>query len=67
MEWGFISLESILNVLIIPFVLAILALVWPSIQSRHRRLTFEKLILRELIEMTPYPKIPVKNQKKTSS
>jgi len=55
LELGFSSLKDVLDVVIIPIVLAVLALTWPAIQARYRQLAFKGLILRELEELKPYP------------
>jgi hypothetical protein len=47
--------KDILEVIVVPIVLAILALAWPAIQSWNRRQAFRGLILRELEEIAPYP------------
>jgi hypothetical protein len=57
MELGFNSLKDILDVVVIPLVLAILALAWPSIQSWYRGRAFKGLIFRELGELAPHDKI----------
>ncbi len=50
------DLKDILDIILIPISLAILAILWPEIQSRSRRRTFRRLIIRELSEISPYPK-----------
>ncbi len=49
------TVKDVLDIVIIPVVLAILALAWPAIQSRNRQQAFRGLILRELEEIAPYP------------
>ena len=49
------STRDWLDVVVIPIVLVLIALVWPSIQNWHRCRTFTKLIFRELAEVGPYP------------
>jgi hypothetical protein len=46
--------KDVLDIVVIPVVLAILALAWPAIQSSNRRRAFRSLILRELEEIAPY-------------
>ena len=48
--------------LLLPAILALIALFWPGLQSFYRRRTFTCLILRELEELTPHPKIPEKDR-----
>jgi hypothetical protein len=45
-----------LDIVVIPVVLGLIALLWPWIQSRHRRKRFTSLIFRELQELELYPK-----------
>jgi hypothetical protein len=52
------STKDILDVVVIPVTLAILALLWPAIQARARRTAFRRLIVRELEEIGPYPLEP---------
>jgi len=52
---GFESLKDILEVVLVPIILAVLALSWPQLQARYRRKQFERLIVRELKEASPYP------------
>ncbi len=47
--------SEVLSIIVIPVVLAILALAWPAMQSSNRRRAFRKLILRELEEIAPHP------------
>lgn len=54
------ELKDILDVVVIPVVLAILALAWPAIQRHNRQQAFRGLILRELEEIAPYPEDPEK-------
>jgi hypothetical protein len=49
------TVKDVLDIVIIPVVLAILALAWPVIQSWYRRRAFQNLILRELEELEPFP------------
>jgi hypothetical protein len=55
MGWEFDLLTEALKVVVIPIALAVLALTWPTVQSRYRRRVFQRLILRELEELSPYP------------
>ena len=50
------DLKDILAIIVIPISLAILAILWPEIQSRSRRRKVRRLIMRELSEISPYPK-----------
>ncbi|MDC8759536.1 hypothetical protein [Janthinobacterium fluminis] len=50
-----------LEILVVPVTLALLALVWPLIQSWSRKRAFMSLIQRELRELGPYPELAVKN------
>jgi Zn-dependent M16 (insulinase) family peptidase len=50
------ELKEILNIVVIPISLALLALIWPAMQSENRRCEFKALIFRELKELSPYPK-----------
>jgi hypothetical protein len=52
---GFESPKDVVEVVLVPVTLAVLALVWPSIQGYWRRRRFRDLILRELEEIAPYP------------
>jgi hypothetical protein len=54
-EWGFETIKDILDVVVVPIALTVLAFVWPAIQARYRRRAFTELILRELEELTPFP------------
>jgi hypothetical protein len=55
MEIGFKSLKDILDVVVIPLTLAVLATLFPAIKNWHNRRRFKKLILRELQEVGPFP------------
>jgi hypothetical protein len=55
---SFNSIVGLCGAIIIPFTLALIALLWPDIQKRNRRESFMDLILRELEEIDPYPKFP---------
>jgi hypothetical protein len=55
MNSGFVTWKDVLQVAVIPVALALLALLWPWIQSRARRRSFKALIIRELRELAPYP------------
>lgn len=54
MSSGFESWKDVLDVLIIPVSLALIALAWPWFQLWYRRRRFIKLIRRELEELAPY-------------
>lgn len=49
------NLEEILQIVVIPIVLALIALFWPAILNWSRRRIFRSLILRELAEISPHP------------
>jgi hypothetical protein len=61
MPLGFQTWKDIIEVLIVPLSLAIIALFWPELQLISRRRSFTSLILRELQELKPYPKIADKD------
>ena len=46
---------DVLDIVVVPIVLAVLALTWPAIQAWWRRRAFARLILRELAEVGPPP------------
>jgi hypothetical protein len=48
-------IKDILRIVVVPFTLAVLALLSPTIQPRARRRAFCSLIFRELEENSPYP------------
>lgn len=54
MNNGFESLKDILDVIIVPVSLALIALAWPWFLSFYRRHQFITLICRELEELKPY-------------
>jgi hypothetical protein len=47
------NIEDILEIVVIPVTLVVLALLWPAIQAGARRRAFLSLILRELEEVGP--------------
>jgi hypothetical protein len=49
------SWVKILQIVVIPIIVAVIALLWNTIQNWHRRHIFQKLIFRELEEISPYP------------
>lgn len=51
-------MTEILTLAIIPVVLAVLGLTWPSVLAMHRGRRFRGLILRELEETEPWPLDP---------
>jgi hypothetical protein len=51
-----VSLREWLEIVVVPIILVVIALVWPLIHSWHRSRTFTRLIFRELEEIGPYPK-----------
>jgi hypothetical protein len=52
------TLREVLQIIVIPIVVAAIGLLWPLIQSRYRKYWLMNLILRELEEAEPYPKQP---------
>ena len=58
MESGFTTYKDILDVIVVPLTLALLAILFPAIKSWHIRRRFKRLILRELQEIQPFPKEP---------
>lgn len=55
MKNGFESYKDLLDVIVIPVFLALLAIVYPKIQSWYIKRRFKELIFRELVEISPYP------------
>jgi hypothetical protein len=53
MNLGFENLKDILDVLLVPVSVGLLALLWPALAARKRRKNFEYLIRRELEEADP--------------
>jgi hypothetical protein len=47
--------KDVLDIVVIPLTLALIAILWPEIQSWSRRRVFQGLIWRELLEVSPYP------------
>lgn len=58
MDAGFTTWKDILEVLVVPVALGIVALWWLEIQRLNRQRAFRRLILRELREVAPYPEEP---------
>jgi hypothetical protein len=54
MSLGFANLKDILDVLLVPLSVGLLAVLWPTLAARKRRANFEVLIRRELEEAAPY-------------
>lgn len=54
--WGFQSLKDVLEVVLVPAVGGVIALLWPLLQAWYKRTRFEALISRELEELGPFPK-----------
>jgi hypothetical protein len=54
METGFQSLKELLEVLLVPLSVGLIAVLWPEFGARKRRANFERLIRRELAEAAPY-------------
>jgi hypothetical protein len=59
MDSGFATWKDVLDVAVIPMALGIAALIWPSAQTWRRRRSFQKLISRELRELSPWPENPI--------
>jgi hypothetical protein len=55
MNTGLASFKEILDSLL-PALLALIALFLPNLRALHRRRMFTRLILRELEELTPFPR-----------
>jgi hypothetical protein len=53
MNLGFESARDVLEVLLVPIALALLAVGWPAIAERRKRMNFENLTRRELMEAKP--------------
>jgi len=53
MQLGFDNLKDLLDVLLVPVSVGLLALLWPALAARKRRKNFEYLIRRELEEAEP--------------
>jgi hypothetical protein len=51
---GFDTGRDILDVLLVPLSLGLLAILWPTLIARKRRANFKNLIRRELMEAAPY-------------
>jgi hypothetical protein len=49
------SSKDVLEIVVVPVALALIALAWPEIQSFWRRQRFRGLIVRELREIAPFP------------
>jgi hypothetical protein len=54
MDLGFESVKDILEVLLVPIALGALAVGWPAIAERRKRVNFENLTRRELSEAEPH-------------
>jgi hypothetical protein len=50
---GFASVKELIEVLLVPVSLALLAIGWPALAARRRRVNFESLTRRELQEAAP--------------
>lgn len=53
--WGFYSIKDVLEVLLVPAIGGLIALIWPELQRRYKGRRFEGLIERELRELEPSP------------
>ena len=49
------AIKEILEIIIIPIILAVLAIAWPFILRIYKRIAFKNLIFRELGEISPFP------------
>jgi hypothetical protein len=58
METGFQSLKDVLEVLLVPLSVGLIAVLWPAFGARRRRSNFERLIRRELEEAAPHSPDP---------
>ena len=56
MELGFQTWKDIIEVLVVPVSLGLIGLLWPELQSAARHRAFRRLIIRELQELTPFPR-----------
>jgi hypothetical protein len=54
MNLGFESVRDVLEALLVPIALALLAVGWPAIAERRKRMNFENLTRRELMEAKPH-------------
>jgi hypothetical protein len=52
-DLGFESVKDVLEVLLVPMALGILAVGWPALAQRRKRVNFENLTRRELSEAEP--------------
>lgn len=50
--------NELLDIIVIPLALALIAIIWPEIQRYWRGRAMEALILRELSEIAPHPQLP---------
>ena len=50
-----LNLKDLLDIIVIPLLLALIAISWPEIRRRWQGRSMKKLILRELSEITPHP------------
>ena len=55
------EIKDWLGIIVVPVGLALLGFVWPWTQDGLRRRGFRRLILRELEEVSPYPKTASKD------
>jgi ABC-type nickel/cobalt efflux system permease component RcnA len=53
--WGMAWPKEILDILLVPVALAVLGLLWPTLQGARRRWDFKNLLRRELEEAAPEP------------
>lgn len=53
MQPGFQTLKDILEVLLVPVAVSLVAVLWPAMAARRRRKNFENLIRSELKEAAP--------------
>jgi hypothetical protein len=52
------TIQEILQILVVPIVVALLGIFWPAIQGFYRNKRLTNLILRELSEAYPHPRKP---------
>ena len=65
MHWGFDSIKDVLDVVLVPVVLALMPWIWEQVRSSRRRNAFVRLVIRELEEASPHPVTKVDGKKWT--
>jgi hypothetical protein len=53
--WGMEWPKEILDIVLVPLAIAVLGLLWPTLQTARRRWDFTNLLRRELQEAAPNP------------